>query len=425
MSLQTLPSVILATLTFSMAAFSQAPYQVRYVANLAAGDSLVNISNTGASGAGLTTPPSTGLNGNLSLSSHGTGTIAVNGTQIDFDYTGGVTTTFPPTATGAVDGSGDSGLFDVTNASTSSFTSVIGTNVTVHDLDAGRQPTGTTSGPGLPLSSFVTFATQPGWSITLTEIMPGTSGSAGCSDPAGTQCTPNGSPFNLTNEGGKQVLVGFSFVGIANDGLGNSSPAAGTFTTTFSNTTYQQILADLSSGEAIVSSASATIAVSVGVQPGNPPGNICANVYAFTPDEQLVSCCSCPVTPDGLVSLSAKRDLASNTLTPAVPSALVIKLLATVPVAGSCNNSAAAVTTATLANGMLAWGTTVHATPATGVYGVSETPFSPATLSTGGTGANIGELARLGSLCNFIIANGSGFGQCNSCRLGGLGAVRQ
>jgi len=145
-------------------------------------------------------------------------------------------------------------------------------------------------------------------------------------------------------------------------------------------------------------------------------GALCANVYAFTPDEQLVSCCSCPVTPNGLVSLSAKNDLASNTLTPAVPTALVIKLLATVPVAGSCTNSAAAVTTATLAPGMLAWGTTIHATPVAGTYGVTETAFSPATLSAG-------ELSRIGNLCNFILANGSGFGVCRSCRLGGLGAA--
>lgn len=161
------------------------------------------------------------------------------------------------------------------------------------------------------------------------------------------------------------------------------------------------------SGAALQSGTTATIT-----------GALCANVYAFTPDEQLVSCCSCPVTPNGLVSLSAKNDLASNTLTPAVPTALVIKLLATAPVAGSCNNSAAAVTTATLVPGMLAWGTTIHATPAAGTYGVTETAFSPATLSGG-------ELNRIGQLCNFIIANGSGFGVCRSCRLGGLGTVRQ
>src|SRR6186997_862183 len=70
-------------------------------------------------------------------------------------------------------------------------------------------------------------------------------------------------------------------------------------------------------------------------------GAICANVYAFSPDEQMISCCSCPVTPNGLRSLSAQADLISNTLTPAVPTSIVIKLLGSVPVGGSCAGSAA------------------------------------------------------------------------------------
>jgi hypothetical protein len=147
-------------------------------------------------------------------------------------------------------------------------------------------------------------------------------------------------------------------------------------------------------------------------------GPVCANIYAFTPDEQMVSCCSCPVTPNGLVSLSANNDLASNTLTPAVPDALVIALVTTLPEAGSCNNSAATVTSATLAPGIAAWGTTIHATPAAGTFAVTETAFAPDSIS-------IGELDLLGSLCGFIVANGSGFGVCRSCRLGGLGATSQ
>ena len=143
-------------------------------------------------------------------------------------------------------------------------------------------------------------------------------------------------------------------------------------------------------------------------------GALCVNVYAFSPDEQMISCCSCPVTPNGLVSLSAKADLISNTLTPAVPTSIVVKLLASAPVGGSCASSAASP--GALASGMLAWGTTLHAAPTAPVtYSVTETAFLPASLSAG-------ELTRLTQLCTFINGNGSGFGICRSCRLGGLGA---
>jgi hypothetical protein len=143
-------------------------------------------------------------------------------------------------------------------------------------------------------------------------------------------------------------------------------------------------------------------------------GAICVNVYAFSPDEQMVACCSCPVTPNGLVSLSAKTDLISNTLTPAVPTSITIKLLASTPVGNSCANSAASP--GALAPGMHAWNTTLH--QGTSGYGVQETPFSFGTLSQG-------ELTRLTQLCTFIKANGSGFGVCKSCRIGGLAGAKQ
>src|SRR5215813_2484895 len=62
---------------------------------------------------------------------------------------------------------------------------------------------------------------------------------------------------------------------------------------------------------------------------GGAVGNICVNVYAFSPDEQLISCCSCLVTPGGLVNLGVNRDLTSRTLTGVIPTSAVVKLYAT------------------------------------------------------------------------------------------------
>ena len=159
-------------------------------------------------------------------------------------------------------------------------------------------------------------------------------------------------------------------------------------------------------------------------------GNLCVNVYTFDRNEELISCCSCLVTPDALVSLSARNDLISNTLTPGVPTSIVVKLLSSLggTTAASCNASTVTATgvPATpnlVAPGLAAWGTTLHAlpvtpgTPAT-TYGVTETAFTPATLSAA-------ELARITGLCAFIQTNGSGFGICKSCRFGGLGAAKQ
>jgi hypothetical protein len=149
-------------------------------------------------------------------------------------------------------------------------------------------------------------------------------------------------------------------------------------------------------------------------------GEICANVYAYSPDEQLVSCCSCNVTPNALNSLSVKNDLASNTLTPIIPSALVIKVLATAGGALCTASKAATVVAGDLRIGLMAWGTTIHAlpvgtaTPAT-TYGVVETKFDSPMLSAE-------ELFRMTQLCAFIRANGSGYGICKSCKVGGLGA---
>ena len=184
-------------------------------------------------------------------------------------------------------------------------------------------------------------------------------------------------------------------------------------------------------------------------------GNICINVYTFDPAEEEVSCCSCLVTPNGLVSLSAVSDLIGNTLTPASPTAITVKLLATTPIiqgsnpltaTQSCNpsfpfgvNAADAVDASTITDPMMAssnqnlapamhaWGTTLHAQPG-GTFGATETEFSNAALGVvgaSGLNATVSEFDRISRNCSFIQSNGSGFGICKSCRAGGLGAVKQ
>ena len=162
---------------------------------------------------------------------------------------------------------------------------------------------------------------------------------------------------------------------------------------------------------------------------GPATGNICVNVYAFAPDEELASCCSCLLTPDQVVNLGVMRDIVTpgTGLTQSLGSAnsLTIKLLATLAGADgsgtSCTNSAAWVADSgvTLAIGMVAFGTTLHAAqPGNATFAMTETPFIPASLGPA-------ELASLSARCAGIIGNLSGYGQCNSCQTGALGATKK
>ncbi len=153
---------------------------------------------------------------------------------------------------------------------------------------------------------------------------------------------------------------------------------------------------------------------------GSAAGNTCINVYAFDPGEELVSCCSCLVTPNQTVNLGVNRDLISNTLTGLKPTSVTVKLVATLAGPGgsgtSCTNSAATVNTDPPACGLTAWGTTLHENP-TSTYDTTESPFTTSTLSPG-------EIASLANRCSSILGNGSGSGVCSSCRPGALGAAK-
>jgi hypothetical protein len=147
----------------------------------------------------------------------------------------------------------------------------------------------------------------------------------------------------------------------------------------------------------------------------DPADNICANLYVFAQDQQLIACCACSVTPNDLQTIPV-IGLIANTLTPGAPTSITVGMLASAqPVGGFCD--AGAVDPATLAPGLRAWGTVVHAvSPA--AYAVTENAFRPVPLS-------VGELAKMTAMCAFIEADGSFFGICKSCSPGAAGAAKQ
>ena len=189
-----------------------------------------------------------------------------------------------------------------------------------------------------------------------------------------------------------------------------------------------KIFPNLAAGDSVINigNTGASAAV-VGPFGGVVGGNICVNVYVFSPDEQEVACCTCLVTPNGAVTVSA-RQLISKTLTPSVPTSITVKLVATVPLAGGwCNASTPAPplpsfpSPGALAPGLTAFGTNIHAAPvggstSAGTYAVTETPFIPSTLTAA-------ELASDSTLCGYTMQNGSGFGICPGCTIGAAGPV--
>jgi len=135
---------------------------------------------------------------------------------------------------------------------------------------------------------------------------------------------------------------------------------------------------------------------------GDGGDNFCANVYAFSPDEQMVACCGCPVSANGLRTLSVKQDILRNTLTPTIPQSGVVKILSSIRIGGTCRPEFPLII-----DPFHAWATQIRPTGGTSSPLVlTETKFSNARLSGG-------ELTRLTTLCGFIQSAGSGYGICS------------
>jgi hypothetical protein len=170
---------------------------------------------------------------------------------------------------------------------------------------------------------------------------------------------------------------------------------------------------------------------------GTNSGNICANIYAFDIGEDLISCCSCLITPNQVVSLRVNGDILAKPIHVFTGNSVTVKILATLAgsggTSGNCaqstiqaQNTGAPGSAGLIVNGMAAWGITLHQTsifgpPPTTATTVGETAFVPATLSNA-------ELASVTNRCTYIIGNWSTYGLCPAAAClqtsGALGATR-
>jgi hypothetical protein len=131
----------------------------------------------------------------------------------------------------------------------------------------------------------------------------------------------------------------------------------------------------------------------------SPSGDLCASIYVFDSREELNECCSCRVTPNGILSLSVNTNLTSNTLTGRVPTRGVVKVVSSKLNAGSCDPTAVVPQT-----GIRGWLT--HIQKAGTAFAQTEEELTDSTYGSA-------ESADLAEDCKVLIELGTGAGICS------------
>jgi hypothetical protein len=149
------------------------------------------------------------------------------------------------------------GIFAVDPSSTGFWASLAGTSATVQPLSAAIEP------PGFPVNipNWITFNGVPTISVTLNLVLPGIHSAAACgaAPAAGQNCTPPGTPFNLTNLTASSSVESFGLQGTVVDtsSPGETSSFSGLFTVQFPSLSYQSLLASLGGGASVPTTYSA------------------------------------------------------------------------------------------------------------------------------------------------------------------------
>jgi hypothetical protein len=134
--------------------------------------------------------------------------------------------------------------------------------------------------------------------------------------------------------------------------------------------------------------------------PGPLNGYLYPSIYVFDDSQELLECCGCYTSADGILSESVNVDLTSNPLTGRRPVAGVIKVI---------SNSTGNVTSNTLKAGIHGWMTHIQVSAPVGEdvsnYSVTESPLADSNLSSA-------EKTALEQSCSFLMTLGSGQGVC-------------
>ncbi len=133
-------------------------------------------------------------------------------------------------------------------------------------------------------------------------------------------------------------------------------------------------------------------------------GRLCADIYVFDSTQEMVECCACRITANGLREFSVLNDLTQNPLTgfPA-PNNGVIKIVTDLNT--NCNETAPVIGIGQEETyGLLAWQSHVQQ-PVTGTFVTTEDEYLGAPLVPA-------EQQFLGTTCAFVQYLGSGKGTC-------------
>jgi hypothetical protein len=136
--------------------------------------------------------------------------------------------------------------------------------------------------------------------------------------------------------------------------------------------------------------------------PGGLPSTLWASIYVFDDSEELAQCCSCAITPDGLLSESVNKNLTANPIRNILNTRGVIKVISSLYEAD--------VNTNFYPNypypGLRVWmthiqGTKVTLSPGNAVNPVVAGPFFVTETQAADSNLSASEQALLENLCRF------------------------